>query len=217
MNWLLLTAAVLAAGIVAALLLRRRFPVIGTVLLAVLALAAAVIVTGTAICWQAPADEDRMPDYGVLLGCALQNGQPTPELVRRCRMALIWLQDNPDQILIVSGGDPAGQGVTEAAVMTQWLTEHGADMERIVSEPQAKDTRQNLQFSKTLAQSLDLETNTVLIITSEYHQTRAQYLAEMQGQQAVGISCRTPYGDRLQASVREVYAFAKVFLENRDG
>jgi len=213
MNWLLLTAAILVVGMVAALLLRRRLPVTGALLIAVLSLAAAVIVTGTAICWQAPANEDLTPDYGLLLGCALQDGRPTPELVRRCRMALLWLEDNPEQILIVSGGDPAGQGVTEAAVMTQWLTEHGADPNRIAPEPQAKDTRQNLQFSKKLAQSMGLGTDTVLIITSEYHQTRAQYLAEAQGQKTVGLSCRTPYSTRLQASVREVYAFAKAFLE----
>ena len=213
MNWLLLTVAVLTFGIGAALLLRKRFPLIGTSLLAVLALAAAVMITGTAICWQAPADEDLTPDYGLLLGCALQDGQPTTELVRRCRMALIWLQDHPEQCLIVSGGDPSDQGITEAAVMTDWLIAHGADPNRIVPEPQATDTRRNLQFGKMLAQSMGLETDTVLIITSEYHQTRAQYLAEMQGQQAVGISCRTPYYDRLQAAVREVYAFAKVFLE----
>ena len=57
------------------------------------------------------------------------------------------------------------------------------------------------------------ECDTVLILTSEYHQTRARFLAAHNGQAAVGISCQTPFADHLTASVREVYSFANELLE----
>ena len=57
----------------------------------------------------------------------------------------------------------------------------------------------------------------MLILTSDYHQTRAQYLAHAQGQEAVGLSCETPPAARLAASVREVYAFVKAWAETRLG
>ena len=55
----------------------------------------------------------------------------------------------------------------------------------------------------------------MLILTSDYHQTRAQYLARAQGQEAVGLACETPPLQRLTARVREVYAFVKAWAETR--
>ena len=214
MNWLLLSAVLLTTGFSAGIFVRHYHPRIGWPILGIMTLVALILIGGTVICWDAPENEDLEPDYALLLGCALEHGQATPELIRRCETALQWMTANKDGLLVVSGGDPGGQGRTEAAVMAAWLRNHGADPERIVLEERAGDTRQNLIFSKTLVHELGLETDTVLIITSEYHQTRARFLAEQQGQHVVGLSCRTPFFDHLQASVREVYSFVKAICQS---
>lgn len=213
MNWLLLSAVILAVGYGAAIWLLRCCPMVGWILLSLMAAVTILLVAGTTVCWDLPDNIHQEADYGLLLGCSLEDGRETPELVRRCGTALIWLENNPEGVLIVSGGDPGKQGITEAEVMLRWLTDHGADMTRIVPEEQAADTRQNLHYSKALAESMGLRTDTVAVITSEYHQTRARFLAEHQGQATVAVSCRTPWWDHLQAAVREVYSFVKAIAE----
>jgi uncharacterized SAM-binding protein YcdF (DUF218 family) len=210
MSWLLLTIVVLAVLFVLYSILKTGLR------LAFLLLALAfllTVVSGAAVCWTAPDTEGVQPDYAVLLGCALENGEPREELIRRLELAKDWLDRTEGTTLMVTGGDPAGQGVTEASVMWDWLEDHGADMSRVILEDRAADTRQNLLFCRELAENLGLGTENVLILSSEYHQTRAQYLARSIGQAASGLSCDTPFFDHLEAAVREVYSFAKALLE----
>ena len=214
MFWLLLTVWVLIVGTAAGFLLKKRFPWLGHILLALMILYGGIITAGTVICWDEPEKSDVLrPNYAVLLGCALEDGEASKELLRRCWRAkgLMDLQEN--LVLIVSGGDPAGQGRTEAEVMAAWLRNHGVDSDRLLIEDQASDTRENLLFSKALAEEHGLGTARVTIVTSEYHQTRAQYLAGKLGQQATGFSCKTPMPDHLFAAVREAYAFVNAIVE----
>ena len=179
------------------------------------ALLALLIAMGTAVFFIPPAETELCPDYAVLLGVGLKNGQPTEELIRRMGLALEWLQQTPDTMLIVAGGDPRGQGVTEASVMNTWLLEHGADPDRLLLEDQSRTTRENLLLSRELAKKQGLDTDRILILTSDYHQTRAQFLARRIGQTATGRSCTTPFWQRLNSAVRELYAFPKAVWQTR--
>jgi len=114
---------------------------------------------------------------------------------------------------VVSGGDPGGQGVTEASVMAAWLQAQGADMSRVYCEENAKDTRENLLFSQSLLAEAGVDGNTVLILTNDYHQTRAGFWARQVGLTPIAQSCKTPFAHHVEASVREVYAFVKAFIE----
>lgn len=208
--WIGITAAVLLALFLLSRIVKAGLRLVFRLVMVVFAVA---VVSGAAACWNAPKTEQANADYAVLLGCALEDGQASDELVRRMEIGLDWLNDTKDTVLMLTGGDPGGQGVTEAQVMYDWLAANGADMSRVVVEDQSADTRQNLLFCKELAQKLGLGTDNVLILSSEYHQTRAQYLARQLGQYASGLSCKTPFLDHITASVREVYSFAKAFLE----
>lgn len=213
MNYLYLTLAVLAAGLLLGCLLKKTLRrLFHTALL----LAFVLVAIGTAIVWSPTENQPLEPDYAVVLGAGLEDGQTTEELQNRLALGLTYLREN-DGILILSGGDPDGDGITEAQVMAAWMEEHGADMGRVYEEERSENTRENLKFSRELAQSLGIKTDTVLILTSDYHQTRAQYLAHAQDQAAVGQACETPLFQKLAASVREVYAFVKAWAETRLG
>lgn len=214
--WLLLTLCLLLAGFLLAWLLKKRAPKLRTALLICMAVCTVLAAAGTAACWNPPEQQqDLTPDYAVLLGAGLKDGEMTGTLENRLSLALDYLEAAPDVTLIVTGGDPKGYGITEAAVMAQWLRDHGADMDRILLEDQARDTLENLQFSKALAERRGLETDSILILTSDYHQTRAQFLARQLGQEATGRSCTTPFFSHLSASVREAYSFVKAFWQTR--
>lgn len=213
MIWLVLTLALLLAGAAAAVWLKKRRPRLQKALLAAMAVCTLAVATGTAVCWNPPPVRDLTPDYAVLLGCVLEDGQAGPELERRLTLALTYLEETPDVPLIVTGGDPDGDGITEAEVMAQWLERHGADMARVLTEDQARNTLENLRNSKALAERQGLGTDAVLILTSDYHQTRAQFLARRLGQAAAGLSCATPWPSRLPAAVREAYSFVKAIAQ----
>ena len=214
MNWLFFTIWLLIVGTAAGVLLMKRFRRLGWIVLFLVALMITAVTVGTVVLWDAPEPKgDADADYGLLLGCALQDGKASDELLRRCELALEWMENHPDRYLVVSGGDPGNQGVTEAAVMAAWLRNHGADPERLLIEDQAADTRENLLRSKELVEALGLESETVAVITSEYHQGRAAYFAGKLGQRTVPVSCKTPMPEHLFAAVRESYAFLKAVVE----
>ena len=210
--WIIIVLIGFAVVLAAGLWVKKRYPKFGKLILVLTALGALVIGTATAICWEKPY-EDKPYDYAVLLGALLEDGKPTPELERRMELALEWMKTDGDTILFVSGGEPKDQGITEAQVMYDWLKDRGADVSRVVMEDKAADTLQNLRLSKVMAAEMGLETDTVLLLTSEYHQTRAGFLAHRLGQEAVHLSCQTPFVKHLDASLREVLAFIKAFIE----
>ena len=80
-------------------------------------------------------------------------------------------------------------------------------------EEQASDTRENLEFSRTLAQTHGMRTDRVLIITSDFHLCRAKYLAKKLGMEPYGLASRTsPEVLRVNYLLREVFAFVKAAL-----
>lgn len=197
--------------VTAGLIMKKSAPKLGKLLLVLTAAGVLVVGMGTAVCWSQPQTAEGDYDYAILLGALLEEGKPTPELERRMTVAMQWLQTDEETVLFVSGGVPKGQGISEAQVMYNWLADKGADVSRVIMEDQAADTRQNILFSKRLAEEMGLETDTVLLITSEYHQTRAGFLAKQLGQQPRHLSCATPFVRHLDASFREVFAFVKAF------
>ena len=213
MIWIMLTLGVLLAGTVLGFVLKKRFRKTGIAVLSVTWLLVAVVILGAAVFWSAPDTQPEDVDYALLLGYALKDGEAQPELIRRLELALDWLRTTEEIPLVVSGGDVQGHGITEAQVMYDWLEANGADMTRVIPEPEATDTRTNIRYSSLLIKGMEREHDTVLILTSEYHQTRARFLAARNGQTAYGLSCHTPFADHLTAAVREVYSFANELLE----
>ena len=153
MIWLWITVTALALITALGILVKTRHPRLGWTIVGLAMAAALVFAVSAAVLWSAPDSSPELEaDYALLLGCSLRNGQATPELVRRCQTALDWLEAHPHGLLVVSGGDPGHQGVTEAAVMAAWLRNPGANAKQILLEDQASDTRENLLFSKTLVE-----------------------------------------------------------------
>lgn len=74
----------------------------------------------------------------VVLGSRVTNGQPGALLVSRLNKALVVAQQFPEAKVIVSGDG-------EAVVMSRYLIDHGFDPARIVEEPTATSTNENLE------------------------------------------------------------------------
>ena len=115
--------------------------------------------------------------YAVVLGMALENGEPNRDLLLRAGTAEDLAKSDPDVTLILTGGNPVSEGRTEAAVMRELLTAGGVPAERIVPEDRSADTVANFRNCARLCSPDE----PVVIITSNYHMNRAVRLAKKAG------------------------------------
>ena len=139
-------------------------------------------------------DRDPGRDYLIVLGAAVYKDQPSLTLVRRLEGALDYLETYPDSVAIVSGGMGPGETVTEAQAMYDWLIAAGVDPARVLKEPKASSTEENLKFSFDIIRSRgDEPAGKVAIVSSAYHLYRAKCLAAKLGvPDAAGVAA--PWG-----------------------
>ena len=105
----------------------------------------------------------------IVLGLALEKGEPAPDLLHRLDTAEAYLAEHPDATLILTGGNPDESGRTEAAVMRDILLARGVSGDRMVLEDQASSTRDNF---RNTARMID-PAEPVVLISSNYHMERA--------------------------------------------
>jgi len=108
-------------------------------------------------------------DHAIVLGLALENGEPAPDLLARLNTAREFLTNNPEARLILTGGNADESGRTEADVMRDILTEQGVPEEKLIIEDQAKTTIENFN---NIAELISRE-KPVVMISSNYHMDRA--------------------------------------------
>lgn len=116
-------------------------------------------------------------DNAIVLGLALENGEPAPDLLARLDTARAYLEKYPEAKLILTGGNANGSGRTEAAVMRDILTEQGVPESRLILEDRAETTKENF---RNIAEMVSKE-EPVVMISSNYHMDRAVRNAREEG------------------------------------
>ena len=145
----------------------------GTIIIAIALLAG--IETGYMICANAKAPAENAT--AVVLGCRVYGERASLSLVERLEAAQMYLEENPDAVCVVSGGQGPGEDISEAECMRRWLVNKGIDESRIYKEDKSTSTEENIAFSKDVIEENNLNEN-IVIVTSEYHSYRATVLAE---------------------------------------
>ena len=102
--------------------------------------------------------------------------------------AIKYLNDNPDTICIVSGGQGYNEPCTEAQGMAEYLEKKGVPKVRILMETESTTTAQNISNSMQYIR----EGATVGIVTNNFHMFRALQIAKQQGlTQVCGIAAKS--------------------------
>lgn len=86
-------------------------------------------------------------DYLVVLGAQMKATGPSKALQYRLDAAYDYLIQNPDTVVIVSGGQGSDEHISEAQGMYEYLVQKGIPAERILKEDRSRNTFQNLTFS----------------------------------------------------------------------
>lgn len=157
---------------------RRGAKIAGAVVrTAVILFTAAILFFGCKAAFTGFVEDKESADHAIVLGMALENGEPTKDLLLRVDRAKSWLDKNPDGILILSGGNPDESGRTEAVIMRDLLTARGVSADSIVVEDAAEDTDENIKNASEFVSVND----SVALITNGYHMERAARIAKDAG------------------------------------
>ena len=116
----------------------------------------------------------------VVLGAGLDGDRPSLTLIARLQTALDYLNEHPDAVAVVTGGQGAYETVTEASAMAKWLTQKGVDPSRIYLEDLSTDTRENLRNARALMEQEGLS-QPIAVVSNSFHLYRARILAEKAG------------------------------------
>lgn len=167
--------------------------IITVILTAVVALGVTIVtVTGIVMADSVAGDMEAECDYVVVLGAKVNGTSPSRTLRERIDAAAEYLNAHPDAIAVVSGGQGADEGISEAECMFNGLTERGIAPDRIRMEDKATSTWENLNFSLDLIEAeTGVRPTKIGLVSSEFHLFRAALLAKECGVETVGIPGKT--------------------------
>lgn len=148
--------------------------------------------------------------YAIVLGAKVnKNGEPSLSLQYRLETAVEYLKKHPYVKVIVSGGQGKEEPMSEAERMYTYLLEAGIEKERIIQEDASTSTYENLSFSKELLPEGEKD---LTIISSDFHLTRAQYLAEKLDLEVDVVPAQTPKSVEEKMRLRERAALLKTYV-----
>ncbi|GFN30800.1 YdcF family protein [Paenibacillus xylaniclasticus] len=152
-------------------------------------------------------------DAIIVLGAALWNDRPSPGLKERLDHAYSLYKEGKAEKLILTGGlDHNGSKLTEAEGMRRYLMSLGVPSDKLLLEPNATSTYENMLFSKEIIEREHMKS--IIIVTHDYHSPRSKEIA-----QYVGIDnlIMAPFRSNVLKPVynetREVLAYTKWKLD----
>ena len=118
----------------------------------------------------------------IVLGAGLRGERVSDVLRRRLVAAQLAYEQNPDALLVVTGGQGRGEDIPEAVAMRRWLVERGVPEEKIILEDKSTSTLENLSFSIPLLEEQGISPNEpVALVTNAFHCYRAREYAKKLG------------------------------------
>ncbi|WP_127533646.1 YdcF family protein [Paenibacillus kobensis] len=148
-------------------------------------------------------------DVAVVLGAALWNDRPSPGLKERLDHAYaLYKEGKTDKLILTGGLDHNGSKLTEAEGMRRYLTGLGVPPDKLLLEPKATSTYENMLFSKAI---IDREKfKSVIIVTHDYHTARSKEIAKYVGiERPVMAPFKSDVLKPVYNETREVLAFTK--------
>lgn len=159
------------------------------IIIAIIALVGFSVLTAVCVC----AGRSWVPepsDCIIVLGAHVwMDGRLSNVLTYRLEAAFEAWRDGIAPAILVCGGQGDNEPEPEAAAMRRWLIEQGVPESAILSEDRSKNTLQNLINARAIMDERGMAT--AAICTTNYHLTRAMWLARDVGIDATGISAKS--------------------------
>lgn len=154
-------------------------------------------------------------DAVIVLGAGLRGERVSLTLQYRLDAAYEYLQQNPEAVLVLSGGQGEGETVTEASAMRKYLLLRGISDDRLLLESDSTSTYENFQYSLSLIQKALGNNEKIVFITTEFHVYRASLVAKAMGLEVRGIGAKGVWYLAPNDYMRESIALAVYWLKGR--
>ncbi len=149
-------------------------------------------------------------DYVIVLGAMVRSDGPSKTLKLRLDKAAEYARENPDSILILSGGQGPDEPCTEAEAMWQYLREQGIPEKQMLLEVQSASTLENIVYSSIFIEKAARKPARIGVLTSNFHLLRARLIARKQGLgEVAGIAAESDRVLFVHYSLRDVLAILK--------
>lgn len=151
-------------------------------------------------------------DYLIVLGAKVNGTTPSLILQYRINKAAEYMKKHPGTKAIVSGGQGADEGISEAEAMKNGLLSSGIAAERILVEDQSTSTKENLDYSQKLLTEAggSVKESKVIVVTTDFHVLRAVGIARKAGYgQVEGLAAKSVWYLIPTNYVREFMAVVK--------
>ena len=140
----------------------------------------------------------------IVLGCQVRGDTPSRMLHDRITAARDYLNEHPNAVAVLSGGQGQDENISEARCMYRELTKQGIAADRLYLEETSKNTDENIGNSLKIIQNQGLSQQ-VAVATSDFHQKRAAMICRRYGLDAGAVNAPT------QAYLVPVYYTREVF------
>ena len=152
-------------------------------------------------------------DAVIVLGSGIRGELLTVGLKNRLDCAVEIYENNPDIVIVVSGGQGPQEDITEALAMERYLLSRNIPQENIIKEEQATSTYENFIYSKQILDEKFGENYSAAYVTNDYHIYRAGALAKIAGFGDVAHShSTTVWYTVIPSCMRECMAVVKLWL-----
>ncbi|WP_332628704.1 YdcF family protein [Halalkalibacter flavus] len=152
---------------------------------------------------------ERDIDYVIILGARVKGAEPSLSLKYRIEAAAEYVLENEEVVVIATGGQGAGEDITEAEAIKTELMRKGIEEARIFLEDESTTTVENIRLSKKHIPDISRKG---LVVTNRYHVYRATMIAQDQQLDITGLPAKTPRAVLLQSYLREYLAITKYFF-----
>ena len=180
---------------------------VAALLCAVFVAAANVIVLRSTADYILPADsagEAEDAECILVLGCGVRGDSPSPLLADRLRRGVELYKNGCAPKLLMSG-DHGQRHYDEVNVMKQYAVDEGIDTSDIFMDHAGFSTYESMYRARDI-----FGVKKMIIVTQQYHLSRAVYIARSLGIEAYGVaSDYQSFSGQTRRDVREVAARAK--------
>ncbi len=174
------------------------------------------MLAGSVLCGVTAARHHPAPDkdFILILGCWFRRDGSLPPLLRgRAERAIAFFEEQKartgkEAYLIPSGGQGPDESMPEGEAIGNYLLSRGIPRERILPETKARNTYENMLFSRQIIQDT-LPGGKTVYATTNYHVFRSGVWAALAGLKAEGIGSRTKWWYWPNAFMRECLGLMK--------
>lgn len=166
----------------------------------------------TVVCTSVSAEKNKAEpgaDAVIVLGAAVRKGLPTRVLMYRLDAAYEYRLENPDTVIVVSGGQGHDEPESEAAVMKRYLINKGMAEDAIIMEDASRNSRENFLYSKKILEEKFQEGYRAAYVTNRFHILRSGMAAKSVGMDVSSICARSTWYVAFNNYLRETCALAK--------